>query len=91
LQDHGFAWTYIYGFVHPYSGRSDLLRLDTVDVEFFSAALALFKASVDPADERLLVLVVGRQRQLAPQPSGRGSKRCSTRVQLAVYPGADAR
>lgn len=58
LQDNGFEWTYIYGFVHPYSGRSDLLRFDTVDVESFSAALALFKARFDPADERLLVLVV---------------------------------
>ncbi|WP_424952643.1 winged helix-turn-helix domain-containing protein [Deinococcus sp.] len=58
LHDNGFAWTYIYGFVHPYTGRSDLLRFDTVDVESFSAALALFKARFDPADERLLVLVV---------------------------------
>ena len=56
--DNGFEWTYIYGFVHPYSGRTDLLRFDTGDVESFSAALALFKARFDPADERLLVLVV---------------------------------
>jgi len=34
------------------------LRFDTVDVESFSAALALFKARFDPADVRLLVLVV---------------------------------
>ena len=58
LHDNGFKWTYIYGFVHPYTGRSDLLRFDTVNVESFSAALALFKARFDPADERLLVLVV---------------------------------
>ena len=35
-----------------------MLRFDTVNVESFSAALALFKARFDPADERLLVLVV---------------------------------
>ena len=58
LHDNGFKWTYIYGFVHPYTGRSDLLRFDTVNVESFSAALALFKVRFDPADERLLVLVV---------------------------------
>lgn len=58
LHDNGFEWTYIYGFVHPFTGRSDLLRFDTVDVESFSAALALFKARFDPADERLLVLVI---------------------------------
>jgi hypothetical protein len=52
---NGFEWTYIYGFVHPFSGRTDLLRFDTVS---FSAALSLFKARFDPADERLLVLVV---------------------------------
>ncbi len=55
---HGFEWTYIYGFVHPFSGRTDLLRFDTVDIAFFSAALCLFKARFDPADELLLVLVV---------------------------------
>ena len=54
----GFEWTYIYGFVHPFSGRTDLLRFDTVDIASFSAALSLFKARFDPADERLLILVV---------------------------------
>jgi hypothetical protein len=53
-----FEWTYIYGFVHPYSGRTDLLRFDTVDVESFSAALALFKARFDPTDDCLMVVVV---------------------------------
>jgi len=61
------------------------LRFDTVDVESFSAALALFKARVDPADERLLVLVVDNAGwHRSPQvvvPSG---------VQLAVHPRADA-
>jgi hypothetical protein len=55
---NGFEWTYIYGFVHPFSGRTDLLRFDAVDTASFSAALSLFKARFDPADERLLVLVV---------------------------------
>ena len=55
---NGFEWTYIYGFVHPFSGRTDLLRFDAVDTPSFSAALSLFKARFDPADERLLVLVV---------------------------------
>ena len=55
---NGFEWTYIYGFVHPFSGRTDLLRFDTVDIASFSAALSLFKARFDPADERLLILVV---------------------------------
>lgn len=58
LHDNGFKWTYVYGFVHPYTGRSDLLRFGTVDVESFSAALTLFKTRFDPADGRLLVLVV---------------------------------
>ena len=58
LHGNGFEWTDTSGFVHPSTGRSDLLRFDTVDVESFSAALALFKARFDPADERLLVLVV---------------------------------
>jgi len=44
--------------VHPFSGRTDLLRFDTVDIASFSAALSLFNAQVDPADDRLLVLVI---------------------------------
>ena len=55
---NGFEWTYIYGFVRLFSGRTALLRLDTVDAVSFSAALRLFKARFDPADARLLVLVV---------------------------------
>ncbi|GGR23217.1 hypothetical protein GCM10008957_38950 [Deinococcus ruber] len=55
---NGFEWTSVYGFVHPFSERTDLLRFDTVDTASFSAALSLFKARVDPADERLLILVV---------------------------------
>jgi len=55
---NGFEWTYIYGFVHPFTGRTDLLRFEIVDTASFSAALSMFKARFDPADERLLVLVV---------------------------------
>ena len=58
LHANGFKWTYVYGFVYPYTGRSDLLRFGTVDVESFSAALTLFKTRFDPAGGRLLVLVV---------------------------------
>ncbi|WP_373292102.1 IS630 family transposase [Deinococcus ruber] len=55
---NGFEWTYLYGFVHPFSGRTDVLRFDAVDIASFNAALSMFKARFDPADERLLVVVV---------------------------------
>ena len=62
---NGFAWTYVYGFVHPFSRRTNLLHFYTVDTASFSAVLSLFKTRFDPADERLQVLVVdhaGRHR-----------------------------
>lgn len=55
---NGYTWLYVYGFVHPWSGRCDLLRFDSVDVASFNAALKLFKARVDPDNEAHIVLYV---------------------------------
>lgn len=55
---NGYDWLYVYGFVHPSSGRCDLLRFDRVDIECFNAALKLFKARVDPSNEAHIVLYV---------------------------------
>ena len=57
-QSHGYSWLYIYGFVHPLTGRCDLLRFDSVDVASFNAALQLFKAKVDPDHQVHIVLYV---------------------------------
>ena len=35
----GYKWTYLYGFVHPQSGKVYWLILPTVNVELFSMAL----------------------------------------------------
>ena len=41
-----YQWMYVYGFVHPESGRTSWLLLPTVNTEAFSQALAIFaKAS----------------------------------------------
>ncbi|PTA66369.1 hypothetical protein C8263_18185 [Deinococcus arcticus] len=55
---NGYAWLYVYGFVHPLTGRCDLLRFDSVDVASFNAALHLFKARVDPHNEAHIILYV---------------------------------
>ena len=57
-QSNGYSWLYVYGFVHPRSGRCDLLRFDSVDVDSFNAALKLFKTRVDPNNEAYIVLYV---------------------------------
>ena len=56
--EHRYAWLYVYGFVHPASGRTFWLLMPTVSLPAFSAALHTFAtfAQVDSAAEiRLLV------------------------------------
>ncbi|KAB2864119.1 MAG: IS630 family transposase [Anaerolineae bacterium] len=56
--EHRYAWLYVYGFVHPASGRTFWLLMPTVSIPAFSAALHTFAtfAQADSAAEiRLLV------------------------------------
>jgi hypothetical protein len=54
----GYKWTYLYGFVHPESGRVYWLILPTVDVELFSMALREFAGEVGVGDNRRVLLVL---------------------------------
>jgi transposase len=56
--EHRYEWLYVYGFVHPPSGRTFWLLMPTVSILAFSAALHAFMtfAQADSAAEiRLLV------------------------------------
>jgi DDE superfamily endonuclease len=53
-----YQWTYIYGFVHPASGRNLELILPSANTDWMGLALGEFARWADPAGEKLLVLLV---------------------------------
>ena len=54
----GYKWTYLYGFVHPRSGKVFWLILPTVNTELFSLALEEFAKEVGAGKEEHILLVV---------------------------------
>jgi transposase len=56
----GYKWTYLYGFVHPESGRVFWLILPTVNVELFSLALREFAKEIGAGEEKRIMLVVDK-------------------------------
>jgi transposase len=54
-----FQWPYVYGFVHPASGRNlELLLLPTANTEWMGLAPEQFARWADPTGETLLVVLV---------------------------------
>jgi hypothetical protein len=53
-----YQWLYVYGFVHPASGRNLELILPTADTDWMEAALDEFARWADPEGRKLLVLLV---------------------------------
>ena len=58
--ERGYEWTYLYGFVHPKSGRTFWMILPTVSTELFSSALSEFAREVGAGKERRILLVVDK-------------------------------
>ena len=56
----GYKWTYLYGFVHPQSGKVYWLILPTVNVQVFSMALREFAKEVGAGEGKRVVLVVDK-------------------------------
>jgi len=54
----GYKWTYLYGFVHPKSGRVFWMILPTVNTELFSLALEELAREVGAGEDKHVVLVV---------------------------------
>jgi len=54
----GYKWTYLYGFVHPQSGRVYWLILPTVNTDLFSLAVGEFAKEVGAGEDKHIVLVV---------------------------------
>lgn len=61
VQKPGYKWLYVYGFVHPTSGRSWWLLMPTVSIEVFEVALAAFAEAhgVEPGKKRVVLVLDG--------------------------------
>jgi hypothetical protein len=53
-----YQWLYIYGFVHPASGRNLELLLPSANTDWMGLALAEFARWADPEGRKLLVVLV---------------------------------
>ena len=53
-----YEWAYVFGFVHPASGRNLELILPRANTEWMGLALGEFARWADPAGEKLLVILV---------------------------------
>jgi hypothetical protein len=53
-----YQWLYVYGFVHPASGRSLELILPAADTDGMGLALEEFARWADPGDTKVLVVLV---------------------------------
>ncbi|HEY4384244.1 MAG TPA: IS630 family transposase [Ktedonobacteraceae bacterium] len=53
-----YEWMYLYGFVHPQSGRTEWLILPTVDIETMNLALVQFAHAVGASPEKQIALVL---------------------------------
>jgi DDE superfamily endonuclease len=53
-----YQWLYVYGFVHPASGRNLELLLPAANTDWMAAALAEFARWADPRRDKVLVVLV---------------------------------
>jgi transposase len=53
----GYKWTYLYGFVHPKSGKVFWMILPTLNTELFSLALGEFAKEVGAGENKRVLLV----------------------------------
>jgi hypothetical protein len=53
-----YEWMYVYGFVHPSTGRVEWLLLPSVNTELFQLALDFFAEAVGAGEDRRIILVV---------------------------------
>ena len=60
LQQRGYKWTYLYGFVRPGSGQVFWMILPTVNTELFSLALGEFAKEVGVGKERHILLILDK-------------------------------
>ena len=55
-----YAWLYVYGFVHPETGRTEWWLMPIVNAAVFELALAAFARAVNAGEGKYILLVVDR-------------------------------
>lgn len=53
-----YEWLYVYGFVHPTTGRVEWLLLPTVNTDVFAIALDEFAKAVGAGPQKRIILVI---------------------------------
>lgn len=53
-----YQWVYLYGFVHPETGRTEWLILPTVSQDAFEVALQHFAKAVEAGPQKRIILIV---------------------------------
>ncbi|CAA9582714.1 Mobile element protein [uncultured Synechococcales cyanobacterium] len=56
--NHRDPWLYVYGFVHPGTGRTEWLLLPRVNIAWFNAALAEFARTLGASATHRIVLLL---------------------------------
>lgn len=60
LVHHRYQWLYVYGFVHPPSGRTFWLLMPTVSIDAFTVALREFAAFCQTGTDKRIFLLLDR-------------------------------
>ena len=56
--NHRYEWTYLYGFVHPRSGKTEWFILPRVNTTWFNLALKTFAAQTGAGADKQILLVI---------------------------------
>jgi hypothetical protein len=86
----GYKWTYLYGFVHPQSGKVFWMILPTVNAELYSLALEEFAREVGAGEDKHILLRTfgGGPSRVAHWRGGASSGRHPSGVLALGFPGA---
>lgn len=60
LQHRGYKWLYVYGFVHPSSGRTETWLMPSVNVDSFGCVLEAFAKATGAGEGKQVVVVLDR-------------------------------
>jgi DDE superfamily endonuclease len=58
IQKRGFKWLHVYAFIHPKTGQNHFWLFSHVDLECMKVALAEFKQTLDPENQKIIVLLL---------------------------------
>ncbi|WP_397333891.1 transposase [Nostoc sp. FACHB-145] len=57
---HRYEWVYLYGFVHPQTGKTEWFIIPRVNIEWFNLVLEQFAKATGAGENKIILLVVDR-------------------------------